>query len=87
MRGALAIATALGLFIALGGAASADLDDYLNNPGYQQSTSVSCNAGHGAFEFYRGLRAGWIPAAARQGGIGDTTGPTNSGFAQFCKTQ
>src|SRR6266566_7699641 len=74
------------------GSASADLGDYLSNPGFQQSQTVSCNSGHGAFEFYRGT-PGVIGDAARTGGsnglpgIGDTTGPTNSGFAQFCKTQ
>ena len=74
------------------GSASADLGDYQSNPGFQQSQTVSCNSGHGAFEFYRGT-PGVIGQAARTGGsngepgIGDTTGPTNSGFAQFCKTQ
>ena len=78
---------ALGSLIGSSGIANADLGDYVSNPGFQQSGSVSCNSGHGAFQIFEGTRADWIPAAAQQGGIGDTTGPTNSGFAQFCKTQ
>jgi len=73
--------------ISLSGLASADLGDYLGNPGRQQSFQVSCNAGHGAFGIFEGERGGWVPAAAQQGGIGDTTGPGNSGAAALCRTQ
>jgi hypothetical protein len=69
------------------GSALADGDDYDTNPGRIQSFTVSCNAGHGAFEIFRGTRADWVPAAARDGGIGDTTGPTNSGAAAACRAQ
>ncbi len=78
---------AFALLIGMSGTANADLGQYLNNPGFNQSQSVSCNSGHGAFQFFEGQRAAWIPAAAQAGGIGDTTGPTQSGFAQYCKTQ
>ena len=78
---------ALASLLGSSGIASADINDYYSNPGYQQSQSVSCNSGHGAFQIFEGTRADWIPAAAQAGGIGDTTGPTNSGAAQSCKTQ
>jgi hypothetical protein len=67
--------------------ASADLGDYLANPGREQSSTVSCNAGHGAFGIFEGERGGWVPEAAQQGGIGDTTGPANSGAAATCRAQ
>ncbi len=52
-----------------------------------------CDAGHGAFgafshhfEAFGGVN--WIAADAKEdGGMGHETGPTNSGFSQFCKTQ
>ena len=69
------------------GVATADLGDYLENPGRIQSFTVSCNAGHGAFGIFEGERGGWVPAAAQQGGIGDTTGPANSGAAAACRAQ
>jgi hypothetical protein len=74
-------------FVGSAGVANADLGDYLANPGYQQSGSVSCNSGHGAFEIFRGERGGWVPGEAQQGGIGDTTGPANSGAAASCRAQ
>jgi len=86
-RAVLVSIVALASLVGSSGVASADINDYLSNPGFQQSQTVSCNSGHGAFQIFEGTRAAWIPAAAQQGGIGDTTGPTNSGFAQFCKTQ
>jgi hypothetical protein len=73
--------------IGLSGLASADLGDYLANPGRQQAETVSCNSGHGAFGIFEGERGGWVPGEARQGGIGDTTGPANSGAAAGCRAQ
>jgi len=71
--------------LGLSGLASADLGDYLSNPGREQSFTVSCNAGHGAFQFFQGDRGGFVPEAAQEGGIGDTTGPANSGAAASCR--
>ena len=73
--------------IGLSGAALADAEDYEDNPGRQQSFTVSCNAGHGAFGIFEGERGGWVPESAQQGGIGDTTGPANSGAAASCRAQ
>jgi hypothetical protein len=73
--------------IGLSGLASADLGDYLTNPGRQQADSVSCNSGHGAFGIFEGERGGWVPGEAQQGGIGDTTGRDNSGAAAACRAQ
>ena len=73
--------------IGLSGLALADGDDYENNPGRQRAFEVSCNAGHGAFGIFEGERGGWVPDAAQQGGIGDTTGPANSGAAASCRAQ
>jgi len=73
--------------IGLSGLASADLGDYLANPGRQQAETVSCNSGHGAFGIFEGEKGGWVPGAAQQGGIGDTTGPANSGAAASCRAQ
>jgi len=83
------IVTALTLLSLVGPSnlASADIGDYLTNPGRQQAESVSCNSGHGAFGIFRGERGAWIPAEAQQGGIGDTTGPANSGAAASCQAQ
>ena len=78
---------ALASLVGSSGVASADINDYNINPGFQQSQSVSCNSGHGAFQIFEGDRGGWVPIAAQQGGIGDTTGPANSGAAQTCRTQ
>jgi hypothetical protein len=73
--------------IGLSGLALADDDDYWNNPGRQRAFEVSCNAGHGAFGIFRGEQGGWVPGEAQQGGIGDTTGPANSGAAAACRAQ
>jgi len=73
--------------LGLSGLASADAGDYEDNPGRQRAFEVSCNAGHGAFGIFEGERGGWVPAAAQQGGIGDTTGPANSGAAAACRAQ
>jgi hypothetical protein len=71
--------------IGLSGVALADAGDYANNPGRQQSFTVSCNAGHGAFGIFEGQQGGWVPGEAQQGGIGDTTGRDNSGAAADCR--
>ena len=73
--------------LGLSGLALADAEDYENNPGRQQASSVSCNSGHGAFGIFRGEQGGWVPGEAQQGGIGDTTGPANSGSAASCRAQ
>ena len=73
--------------IGLSGLALADAEDYEDNPGRQRSFEVSCNAGHGAFGIFEGERGGWVPEAAQAGGIGDTTGPANSGAAASCRAQ
>lgn len=65
--------------LALPVGASADPTDYASNPGLAQASA--CGQYHGAFEYYshtQGTPVFWIPAAAQQGGIGDTTGPANS---------
>jgi len=80
----------LSLFLGLGVVqASADDDGYNPPP----AVADNCNAGHGAFgafshhfAAYGGIN--WIAADAKEdGGMGHETGPTNSGFSQFCKTQ
>jgi hypothetical protein len=71
--------------IGLSGLALADAEDYVSNPGRQQSFEVSCNAGHGAFGIFEGEKGGWVPETAQEGGIGDTTGPANSGTAATCR--
>ena len=58
----------------------ADYNDYVTNPGLQHASESGSY--HGAFQFFEGLKAGWIPDAARNGGIGDTTGPANSWWAK-----
>ena len=73
--------------ISLSGLALADADDYADNPGRQRSSEVSCNSGHGAFGIFRGEQGGWVPGEAQRGGIGDTTGPGNSGAAAACRAQ
>jgi hypothetical protein len=81
----------LSLFFSLGVVTVAADDNGYNPP---PAVADNCNAGHGAFgafshhfAFQDPAGFNWIADAARQGGIGDTTGPTNSGFSQFCKTQ
>jgi hypothetical protein len=61
--------------------ALADPDDYNNNPGLQQASPSGQY--HGAFQYYAHESGGWIPGAAQQGGIGDTTGPANSAGAPW----
>ena len=66
-----------------------------DDTGYNPPPAVAdnCDAGHGAFgafshhfASYGGVN--WIAADAKEdGGLGHDTGPTNSGFSQFCKTQ
>ena len=59
--------------------AAADPADYAANPGLAQASA--CGQYHGAFQYYSGTQGTpvfWIPEAAQQGGIGDTTGPANS---------
>ena len=75
-----------GIAMAFPAAASAGPDDYESNPGRQQSFTVTACAGHGAFGIFEGERGGFVPEAAQQGGIGDTTGPSNSGLGQICNT-
>lgn len=69
--------------------ASADDNGYNQPP----AAAANCDAGHGAFgafdhhfASYGGVN--WIAQDAQEdGGLGHDTGPTNSGFSQFCKTQ
>jgi len=80
----------LTLFLGLG-LVQASADDNGYNP--PPAVADNCNAGHGAFgafshhfAAYGGIN--WIAADAKEdGGMGHETGPTNSGFSQFCKTQ
>ena len=80
----------LSLFLGLG-LVQASADDNGYNP--PPAVADNCNAGHGAFgafshhfAAYGGIN--WIAADAKEdGGMGHETGPTNSGFSQFCKTQ
>lgn len=88
MRRALAaLVFTLTAMVGTGAIASADADDYESNPGRQRSFEVSCNAGHGAFGIFEGERGGWVPETAQEGGIGDTTGPANSGAAASCRAE
>ncbi len=80
------------LFLGLG-VIQASADD----TGYNQppAAAANCDAGHGAFGafdhhflFQDPSGFNWIAADAKEdGGLGHDTGPTNSGFSQFCKTQ
>jgi hypothetical protein len=57
------------------------------------AVSDNCDAGHGAFgafshHFASNGGINWISQDAKEdGGMGHETGPTESGFSQFCKTQ
>jgi hypothetical protein len=81
-----------GLLLALS-AIPASADDGGYNP--PPAAQANCDAGHGAFgafshhfEFQTPPGFNWIAADAKEdGGLGHDTGPTNSGFSQFCKTQ
>ncbi len=72
-----AIIATLALTLAMGGAAIATPADY-------EARGSACGQYHGAFEYYSHMRGFWIPGAAQQGGIGDTTGPANS--AKGCQS-
>ena len=80
----------LSLFLGLG-LVQASADDNGYNP--PPAVADNCNAGHGAFgafshHFATNAGINWIAADAKEdGGMGHETGPTNSGFSQFCKTQ
>ena len=73
------------------GVMPASADDSGYNP--PPAVAGKCDAGHGAFgafshhfAAYGGVN--WISQDAREdGGMGHETGPTESGFSQFCKTQ
>ena len=73
------------------GAIQASADDNGYNP--PPAVADNCDAGHGAFgafshHFATNGGINWIAADAKEdGGLGHDTGPTNSGFSQFCKTQ
>jgi hypothetical protein len=78
-RVVLAITASLTLTLSLSGIALATPADYNPPP-----TVSECGAYHGAFEYYSHMSGYWIPGAAQQGGIGDTTGPANS--AKGCQS-
>jgi hypothetical protein len=75
------------------GVVQVSADDNGYNP--PPAVADNCDAGHGAFgafshhfEFQDPSGFNWIAADAREDkGLGHDTGPTNSGFSQFCKTQ
>lgn len=88
MRKAVAFAGTFALFAGFG-AVTASADDNGYNP--PPAVQGNCDAGHGAFgafahhfEFQDPPGVNWIAEAAQQGGIGDTTGPANSGLGQAC---
>lgn len=55
--------------------------DYNSNPGLAQASPSGQY--HGAFQYFAHEAGGWIPGAAQQGGLGDTTGPANSAGAPW----
>jgi len=81
-----------GLLFGFGTVAASAADDGYSQP---PSAAANCDAGHGAFgafshhfEFQNPSGVNWIAADAKEdGGLGHDTGPTNSGFSQFCQTQ
>jgi hypothetical protein len=84
----------IGVFSLAGviGAIPASADDGGYNP--PPAVQDICDAGHGAFGafshhfmFQDPSGVNWIAEAAQQGGIGDTTGPANSGLGLACRTQ
>ena len=89
-RRAFGVIGVLGLLAAFG-AVPASADDNGYNP--PPAVADNCDAGHGAFgafshHFAANGGVNWIAADAKEdGGLGHDTGPTNSGFSQFCKTQ
>ena len=79
-----------GLLFGFGAIPALAADDGYNPP---PAAQANCDAGHGAFgafshHFASNGGVNWIAADAKEdGGLGHDTGPTNSGFSQFCKTQ
>jgi hypothetical protein len=88
----LGVVGVLGLLCGLGMVTASANDDGYNQP---PAAAANCDAGHGAFGafdhhflFQDPSGFNWIAADAKEdGGLGHATGPTNSGFSQFCKTQ
>ena len=78
------------LFLGVGVVQASAADDGYSQP---PAAAANCDAGHGAFgafshHFAANNGVNWIAADAQEdGGLGHDTGPTNSGFSQFCKTQ
>lgn len=70
-RSSTALIATLALMLVMSAPALATPADY-------EPRGSACGQYHGAFEFYSHMRGYWIPGAAQQGGIGDTTGPANS---------
>jgi len=89
-RKVLAILGCSSLFFGFG-VVQASADDNGYNP--PPAVAGVCDAGHGAFgafshHFASNGGVNWIAADAQEdGGLGHDTGPTNSGFSQFCQTQ
>ena len=79
-----ALTAAIAMALAVGGITAVASDD-----GYHANGN-SCDAGHGAFgafshHFAANGGVNWIAADAKEdGGLGHDTGPTNSGFSDFC---
>jgi len=81
-----------GLLFGFGTVSASAADDGYSQP---PAAAANCDAGHGAFGafshhflFQDPSGINWIAADAKEdGGLGHDTGPTNSGFSQFCKTQ
>ena len=75
-----ALTAAIAIALVVGGITAAAADGSGN----------SCDAGHGAFgafshHFAANGGVNWIAADAKEdGGLGHATGPTNSGFSDFC---
>ena len=91
MKKLVALAGTLALFAAVGAVQAAADDNGYNPP---PAVAGVCDAGHGAlgafshhFAFQDPAGFNWIADAAQQGGIGDTTGPANSGLGQACRAQ
>ncbi len=86
----LGVVGVFGLLSGLGMVTASANDDGYNQP---PAAAANCDAGHGAFgafdhHFASNGGVNWISADAKEdGGLGHDTGPTNSGFSQFCKTQ
>jgi hypothetical protein len=84
MKKLAALTAAIAMALAVGGLTAVASDD-----GYHANGN-SCDAGHGAFgafshhdQFDGGIN--WRSVDAREdGGLGHDTGPTNSGFSDFC---